>query len=280
MKDELYFQILDLPDEKPPADHYALLGVERLSDDIERIKACAFERARRAKLYQLNLGLQAQESARTVLREVAIASGVLLDPSRKADYDRSLGRQDLPASAAAVPAGRKPAAQMRAAAEPEVYGIAPLAPSAAPSQREPAAPVATSSTAPDHEDAGPAPAPPRPRAPEPTLKRRLAARAYWIPRLVALVVLVWVAYKVGGCVEWHLYHEDELRRAYFAAKDKPCGLTSSITQDRPTTKAADREVWYVVEHIPERHRNRALKFYLEHVPDGKHAALARQELEN
>ena len=85
-----YHKWLGIPPQDQPANHYRLLGVERLEDDADVISSAADQR--------MNFLRQFQNGERTVLaqqllNEIASARVCLLDVKKKEDYDRNLKQE-------------------------------------------------------------------------------------------------------------------------------------------------------------------------------------------
>ena len=84
-----YHMMLGLPAEADTPDHYELLGLQRFEDDVERIRTAAIDRNRQLLSWQNS---QFHLDANRLIGEVVAVRAVLLDPQRKAAYDRQLGR--------------------------------------------------------------------------------------------------------------------------------------------------------------------------------------------
>ena len=84
---------LGIPPEEQPPNYYRLLGVQPLEEDPEVIGAAADRRV--GNLHAVQTGEHA-ELARGLLGEIAYAKACLLNPSRKAAYDKGL-RESLAA---------------------------------------------------------------------------------------------------------------------------------------------------------------------------------------
>ena len=85
-----YHKWLGIPPQDQPANHYRLLGIERLEDDADVISSAADQR--------MNFLRQFQNGERTVLaqqllNEIAAARVCLLDVEKKEDYARNLKQE-------------------------------------------------------------------------------------------------------------------------------------------------------------------------------------------
>ncbi|MHC4402652.1 MAG: toxin-antitoxin system YwqK family antitoxin [Planctomycetota bacterium] len=111
-----YHQWLGIPPEEQPPDHYCLLGLRRFEKNADVIQAAANRQMAHLRTYQL--GKRAAWSER-LLNEVAAARVCLLNPRKKAEYDRSLRephRETAPQAAALGPPSSTPAVPVAAAA--------------------------------------------------------------------------------------------------------------------------------------------------------------------
>jgi hypothetical protein len=113
-----YHRWLGIPPKDQPPNHYRLLGIERFESDQEVIRDAVEQRMAHVRTYQLG---QYSELSQKILNELAAAKACLLDPQKKAAYDRQLrtvyGMSDARRSVAAsrppprrtLPARRKTA---------------------------------------------------------------------------------------------------------------------------------------------------------------------------
>lgn len=86
-----YRKWLGIPAQDQPPNHYRLLGIERFETDPDVISNAADGRMAQVKNYQA--GKYSKHSQR-ILNELAAAKLCLLNPAKKADYDRQLREQD------------------------------------------------------------------------------------------------------------------------------------------------------------------------------------------
>lgn len=84
---QLYQEWLQIPEERLPPNHYALLGLDDYVDDVESIEQAAKER--NAYLHQLAAGPQ-RKIVQEMLGKIAIARRTLINADAKADYDQNL----------------------------------------------------------------------------------------------------------------------------------------------------------------------------------------------
>ncbi|MDX1944308.1 MAG: protein kinase [Pirellulaceae bacterium] len=91
-----YYKWLGIPPEEQPPNHYRLLGVRVLEDDLEVIEGAANRQMSHIRDYLE--GSQA-ETAQRILNEIGRAWGSLIHPKLKAAYDANL-RKKLAAAAA------------------------------------------------------------------------------------------------------------------------------------------------------------------------------------
>lgn len=82
-----YRKWLGIPEQDQPANHYRLLGVELFESDPDVIANAADGRMAQLKNYQA--GKYSQDSQR-ILNEIAAAKICLLNPAKRAEYDRQL----------------------------------------------------------------------------------------------------------------------------------------------------------------------------------------------
>ena len=108
---DAYHKWLGIPPQHQPPDHYRLLGLEIFESDQDVIRAAAERQA--AHIQNYKIGPQSEFSQR-LLNEIARARVCLLDPVRKAEYDRSL--RQVPARTHVADAPRPVAASQFPAA--------------------------------------------------------------------------------------------------------------------------------------------------------------------
>lgn len=85
--DAFYRDWLEIPSDRLPPNHYALLGIADFESDVSVIEEAA--KSRGAYLHQIASGPQ-RKIVQQLLGEVAIAKRTLTDNDQKAEYDRSL----------------------------------------------------------------------------------------------------------------------------------------------------------------------------------------------
>ncbi|RMG40999.1 MAG: hypothetical protein D6725_02255 [Planctomycetota bacterium] len=102
-----YHKWLGIPKSEQPPNHYRLLGIALFESDVEVIDAAANQRM--SYLQEVAIGPHVDLSQK-LLNEIAAARRCLLDPKKKAEYDRQLRRElesraeaDRSGSAVAVP---------------------------------------------------------------------------------------------------------------------------------------------------------------------------------
>src|SRR5262245_2338743 len=95
-----YYIWLGIPPEEQPADHYRLLGISRFETNEEVISNAADQRVRHLRSMQTG---KRQAETQKLLNEISAASGILLDPDKRKEYDAKLGKRAAP-PAAATPA--------------------------------------------------------------------------------------------------------------------------------------------------------------------------------
>jgi hypothetical protein len=88
-----YHRWLGIPPKDQPANHYRLLGIDRFESDQEVIRDAAEQRMAHVRTYHLG---QYSELSQRILNELAAAKACLLDPQRKAAYDRDLSPPIVP----------------------------------------------------------------------------------------------------------------------------------------------------------------------------------------
>jgi len=116
-----YYKWLGIRPEHQPPNHYRLLGLEIFEVDGEIVRAAAERQA--AYLQTYKIGPQSELSQR-LLNEVARAKVCLLDPARKAEYDRGLRAMLAPVQPPVQPIAAPP----RAAAVIAPTPLAPITP--------------------------------------------------------------------------------------------------------------------------------------------------------
>jgi len=84
-----YYRWLGIPPRQQPPSYYRLLGLTPLESDVDVIRAAAERQMAHVRTYHLG---QYAEVSQRVLNELAAAKACLLDPQKKAEYDRGLRR--------------------------------------------------------------------------------------------------------------------------------------------------------------------------------------------
>ncbi|HET6883396.1 MAG TPA: SUMF1/EgtB/PvdO family nonheme iron enzyme [Pirellulales bacterium] len=84
---DAYYKWLGIPPQEQPPNHYRLLGLVLFESDADVIEAAADRQMSHLRSYQI--GRHSAQSQR-LLNECAAARVTLLDPKKKADYDRQL----------------------------------------------------------------------------------------------------------------------------------------------------------------------------------------------
>ncbi|MBN2216973.1 MAG: hypothetical protein JW719_06325 [Pirellulales bacterium] len=121
---DVYYQWLGIPPSEQPPDAYRLLGLRPRESDPEVIQNAADRQMLHLRTYQLGPHAPLAEQ---LLNEVAAARLTLLNPDKKAEYDRRLSDSwtpRRPATVATTPASTEPALL----GVPRPSGAAPLAP--------------------------------------------------------------------------------------------------------------------------------------------------------
>jgi hypothetical protein len=132
-----YRKWLGIPPQEQPPNHYRLLGIGLFESDPEVISGASDRQIFHVRTFEAG---PYAEIAQFILNELAAARACLLDPQRKAEYDRwlqqmlSVGQPPLPA-AMAMPPGALPEATAAPGADwswsaRTVAGPAPLPPAA------------------------------------------------------------------------------------------------------------------------------------------------------
>lgn len=98
-----YHRWLGIPPKHQPADHYRLLGLERFEADPEVIADAAERQMAHVRRYDLG---PHQDISQRVLNELAAAKVCLLQPDKKAEYDRKLQEQVAPQEQAVAEAAQ------------------------------------------------------------------------------------------------------------------------------------------------------------------------------
>lgn len=86
-KNALYQEWLEIPEDRLPPNHYALLGLADFESDLERIESAA--KSRSAYLHQIAAGPK-RKIVQEMLGQVAIARRTLLSDESKSEYDDAL----------------------------------------------------------------------------------------------------------------------------------------------------------------------------------------------
>jgi hypothetical protein len=94
-----YHKWLGIPKEEQPPTHYRLLGLPIEEDEADVIEEAAIRQTSHVRSYQI--GPHAAESTR-ILNEIANARSVLLNPTKKRDYDLKLAAASPPPAAAST----------------------------------------------------------------------------------------------------------------------------------------------------------------------------------
>ena len=102
-----YRKWLGIPPQHQPPHHYRLLGIEAFESDPDVIANAADGRMAQVKTFQTGKN---SEASQRILNELAAAKVCLLNPEKKADYDRRLQeaiRAEQAAQAPALPNRRR-----------------------------------------------------------------------------------------------------------------------------------------------------------------------------
>ena len=97
-----YRKWLGIPPQHQPPHHYRLLGIEVFEPDPDVIANAADGRMAQVKTFQTGKN---SEASQRILNELATAKVCLLNPEKKADYDRRLREAIRGASGAEPSAG-------------------------------------------------------------------------------------------------------------------------------------------------------------------------------
>lgn len=87
---DAYHTWLGIPPDEQPPHAYRLLGVRAFEADLGVIRTAADRQMAHLRTYQLG---ECSDLSQRLLNEVAAARARLLDPTKKAEYDRRLSRQ-------------------------------------------------------------------------------------------------------------------------------------------------------------------------------------------
>ena len=98
---DAYHRWLGIPPKDQPANYYRLLGIDLFESDPEVIRDAAQRQMAHVRSYALG---KHSEVSQRILNELGAAKGCLLDPTRKAEYDRKL-RENRAAFGHAAEAG-------------------------------------------------------------------------------------------------------------------------------------------------------------------------------
>ncbi len=93
MSEDLYTRWLGVPAGDRPPDHYALLGVECLCDDLDAIESAARRRMEKLDEYALHPDPRKRQAVQRMMNEVARARVCLVSPWRKRSYDIELAER-------------------------------------------------------------------------------------------------------------------------------------------------------------------------------------------
>ena len=128
-----YRKWLGIPPQHQPPHHYRLLGIEAFESDPDVIANAADGRMAQVKTFQTGKN---SEASQRILNELAAAKVCLLNPEKKADYDRRLREAIRAEQAAQSPAPpmptaahtRQPFPTALPPPEPDVYSLVQSAP--------------------------------------------------------------------------------------------------------------------------------------------------------
>ncbi|MCC9602964.1 hypothetical protein LOC67_20635 [Stieleria sp. JC731] len=113
-----YQEWLDIPSDRLPPNHYALLGIDDFESDPERIEAAAKERG--AYLHQLAAGPE-RKTVQQLLSQVAVAKRTLLSEDQRTAYDDQL--KAAASQPASQPTSSEPAAEHNSSPEPSATTV-------------------------------------------------------------------------------------------------------------------------------------------------------------
>lgn len=112
MPEDLYSAWLKIPPGVRPPDHYALLGLPRFCNDLEKIDAATQQRLDALDRYALHPDLVKRDACQQMMNEVARARVVLINPQKRRAYDLTFPPAEAPTARTAeargefVPAAR------------------------------------------------------------------------------------------------------------------------------------------------------------------------------
>jgi hypothetical protein len=102
---DAYHQWLGIPPQEQPANHYRLLGLSTFEPNDEVIRIAAEQRQTFLRTFQQGRGA---ERSQQLLNEITQAKICLLDPDKRAKYDRTLAPTTVPATRHPLPPDRPP----------------------------------------------------------------------------------------------------------------------------------------------------------------------------
>ncbi len=117
-----YYKWLGIPPNEQPANFYRLLGIQTFEADPDVIQAAADQRMAHLRNYQTG---QHADLSQRLLNEVAAARVGLLNPAKKAAYDKQLRAKVQAIQTAADEANQAAADEANQAAVEEGYAVAP-----------------------------------------------------------------------------------------------------------------------------------------------------------
>ncbi len=117
-----YHRWLGIPPKQQPPNYYRLLGLELFEEHPDVVRDAADQRMAHVRTYQLG---QYAEYSQTILNELAAARACLLDPDKKAQYDREV-RAEITATQRIRENSAPPIARMHGPAAAQV-AVAPKA---------------------------------------------------------------------------------------------------------------------------------------------------------
>ena len=92
-----YHRWLGIPPKDQPANHYRLLGIELFESDPEVVRDAAERQMAHVRRYALG---KHADLSQQILNELAAAKACLIDPGRKAAYDKDLRERQIPSQPA------------------------------------------------------------------------------------------------------------------------------------------------------------------------------------
>ncbi|MCX7427420.1 MAG: hypothetical protein NTW96_17540 [Planctomycetia bacterium] len=119
---DTYHQWLGIPPGEQPPNAYRLLGVRLFEADLGVIRTAADRQMLHLRTYQLG---EYSDLSQRLLNEVASARARLLDPKRKAEYDRRLSSQLQAATPAPAEPPSDPMAELLSQPEPTAWLVTP-----------------------------------------------------------------------------------------------------------------------------------------------------------